>query len=323
MQKSYSAPGTRHPAPNKRAQMDLSFSWIFALIIGAFIIFGAVYGVSKFSKMSEQKISSETAMDLGSFLNPLETSVEAGKTVYIKLPLNSRIYNSCDKYGTFGSQGLSVQEFIKEKWSAIGAESTFRNKYLYSSEFEEGRGFYAFSKPFDYPFKVANLIYITSADEKYCFISPSPKIKKELTELKQENLLVNDCSTDEDAIKVCFSGVPGCDMVVNYNSKYVKKGLDTMYFSSDSLMYAAIFSDFEIYECVTERLVKRALQLVKIYQRKSLLVSSAGCVSEVLPSLEQLNQVLSSYTSSKDLSGQSQLIKTIENENSYARCNLW
>lgn len=323
MKRIYRTQSTVYHVPGKRGQLDISFSWIFALIIGGFIIFGAVYGVTKFSKISEQKISSETAMDLTSFLNPLETSVEAGKSVYIKLPLNSRIFNSCDRYGTFGSQGLSVQEFIKNKWSVRGVETTFRNKYLYSSEFEEGKGFYAFSRPFEYPFKVANVIYMTSADEKYCFVNPPIKIKKELTELKQPNLLVEDCSADENIIQVCFSGSSRCDIIVNYNSKSVKKGSNTMYFDDDSLMYAAIFSDFDIYECVTERLVKRTLELIKIYQGKAVLVSTKGCVSDVLPSLNQLNQLLLDYTSSSDLSSHSQTIKLIENENSYSRCNLW
>lgn len=308
---------------NKKAQLDISFSWIFAFIIGAFIIFGAIYGVSKFSSMSEQKISSETAMDLGSFLNPLETSIEASKSVYIQLPLNSRIHNSCDKYGTFGSQGLTVQEFIKGEWSARGAKVTFRNKYLYSSELEEGKGFYAFSKPFKYPFKVANVIYMTSVDENYCFVNPPVKIKKELTELKQANLLVEDCSNAENMIKVCFSSSSGCEITVNYNSRSVRKGSKTMYFDDDSLMYAAIFSDFEIYECVTERLVKRASELVKIYQGKAVLISTTGCVSDVLSSLNQLNQLFLDYTSSSDLFSQSQIVKLIENENAYSRCNLW
>jgi hypothetical protein len=50
--------------------------------------------------------------------------------------------------------------------------------------------FYVFSTPFEMPFKIADLIYITSTKDKYCFISPPEDIEEELEGLIGEILLL-------------------------------------------------------------------------------------------------------------------------------------
>jgi hypothetical protein len=302
--------------------MDISFSWIFAAIVGGLILFGAIYGVTKFISIEEARTSAESAVELGTVLSPLETSIESGKSIYVTTPVESRVTNGCAESGTFGTQQISIEEFIRGGWTENPTMISMESKYIFSEQETEGKSFYAFSKPFEFPFKIANLIYLVSADKKYCFVNPPIKIKKELKELNQENILFEDCENLENIEKVCFSET-FCDTVVGYNGEYVKKGESTVHFKSDALMYAAIFSDDKIYECQLKRLIKKTKMLSNLYQEKALFLQSIGCIPEALPLLTELELLMDSYDKSSDLSLISSTVASIKNRNSYSKCRLW
>ena len=301
---------------NKKGFLDISFSWIFAFIVGGLIIFGAVYGMSKFRNVEESKLAATSASDIGAFLNPLETSGNVIQSVYLKMPLESRIYNKCDLSQTFGSQQISVKEKIKNQWTGGNVDISYPDKYIFSSYYEEGREFFVFSKPFSFPFKVANLMYLTSANEEYCFVDPPKNIEEELTKLNQNNILVDNCT--ENSIKVCFDG--GCDIRVDYKTNRVVKDEDLMYFVDDATMYAAIFSDMDTYECQISRLILRTKVLAQIYSLKASSIEQVGCygVTEALPTFIA---ALENYDGSwKDISALSQ---DLGNRNERTSCRLW
>ena len=62
----------------KKAIFGMSFNWIFALIVGGFILFLAIYGAGKFIKTSETTLYTETASKLTALLDPLETGLASG-----------------------------------------------------------------------------------------------------------------------------------------------------------------------------------------------------------------------------------------------------
>lgn len=306
----------------KKGYLDFSFSWIFALLVGGIILFGAIYGVSKFVNISETKSSVTTGTEFGTLLNPLETGIESGKSIYIKMPVPSRVNNKCEDFGTFGRQVISIDEFINKKWSNSNINVYFENKYLFSDSSSEGKGYYVFSKPFEFPFKVANLMYLIPEEDKYCFINAPEKITKELTELSQANLFAQNCS-DKNYTNVCFTVGKNCDIVVLYGAKTVKKGTQISYFETDALMYAAVFSDKSVYECQTKRLMKRVLELTKIYEEKALNVQKKSCVSGVLTELSLYRTQLEAYNSSIGLSNLYTTMEDINKKNEYAKCKLW
>src|SRR3990167_4782614 len=250
---------------NKKGQMNISFGWLFAIIVGAVIVFLAVLGATKVIKIGQSEGQAVGAKELGILLNPLETGFESASSTPLALRVETRIFN---------------------KWSAPGVESSFENKYLFSKYPTQGKKFYIFSKPFEFPFKVSDLIYLTSENEKYCFDNAPENIAEEILQLNQGNLAANCSKVDDKTIKVCFNR--NCDINVNYNSKYVQKGEDKFYFEEDALMYAAIFSDKEIYECQFKRLMKRTKQLAELYKEKELLVSQKNCAGELAVDLDLL-----------------------------------
>ncbi len=307
---------------NNKKGIEFSFTWLFAVIVGAFILFLAIYAATRIISTGQTQTTAATAKEIGIILNPLETGFETGKTILMSIPSDTRIYASCDNFSGFGSQKIKTAQKSFGKWSQIGQEVEFPNKYIFSGVYEEGKKFHVFSKPFEFPFKVADLIYLSSADRKYCFVNAPPQIKQELNELKQDNLLVN-CPSSQDVIKVCFDmdTDSSCDVKVKYNLRYVEKNLTRAYFYGDALMYGAIFSNSDIYECQTERLMKRAESLGSIYEKKANLLKQQNCNSNL--DFGSLLSSLRNYRSSSGLEDLIPVVKLMNQDNEIAPCKLW
>lgn len=308
----------------RKGAIGIPFAWLFAIIVGAFILFLAIFATVKITDTQRLELDASTAKEIGILLNPLETGFETGKSTSMILPSETRIYNRCEFNGgdAFGKQILRLSQKSLGEWSEPVLDISFGNKYIFSDGFEEGRKFYIFSKPFDFPYKVSDLIYITSSEKIYCFDEGSTpsEIKNEISNLNQGNLFTEDCP--RDSIEVCFNG--NCDIEVNRGSRYVDKSGERMYFYSDALMYAAIFSEPEVYECQLKRVVKRTINLADIYIDKNQIVSAQGCASNLDSDLLGIKSSLTRFTTSTNLN--QILINDIENlqsKNDRAECKLW
>ena len=235
--------------------LQISFQWLFAIVVGIVILFLTIYGVTRLIGLGERTQEMKGSKELGILLNPLETGFEEAKSSIVELQVNTRIYASCDDFGDFGKQGIRISQESFNKWPEPSEEVVFYNKYIFSEYPVEGKIMYLFSKPFEFPFKVANLIYMTSADKTYCFKNAPEDIQDELENLDMGNIQLDDCLSN--SISICFESEIDCDIVVNYLNKYVDKSEERAYFEGDALMYAAIFSEPPIYECQLKRLMKR------------------------------------------------------------------
>ena len=306
---------------NERGFLQISFAWLFALIIGAFILFLAIYASTKIIQTEKISLDARTAKEIGVLLNPLETGFETGKTTSIKLPSETRIHNRCNNDGFFGRQIIKISQKSFDEWSDTDVNVGFSNKYIFSENFVEGKKFFIFSKPFNFPFKVTDLIYLTS-EKKYCFSNAPKEIENEISNLNQENLFSDSCP--EESIKVCFDSNANCDIVVNYKGGYVDKNGERMNFYSDSLMYAAIFSDKEIYECQLKRVMQRGEQLALIYRDKAEFISREGCTTNLNQELLELSNLKNQLDNSQNLNNYMvNLANKIDVKNSLAECKLW
>jgi len=307
---------------NNKGYLQISFGWLFAIIVGAVIIFLAIYFVTKMINTENTIQSAKTSKEIGILLNPLETGFESATSTFIRLPEETRIYNECNNIGKFGTQGIQTkQKGIGKKWTEVATEVSFQNKYLFSEAYIQGKTFYIFSKPFEFPFKVADLMYITPASENYCFIKKDipDNIENEISDLDQANLkLEGTCS--EDNIKICFKD-SNCDIYVNYNVGYVEKQNDKMYFETDALMYAAIFSDKLTYECQLKRLMQRIEQLSNLYIDKENLIA-LRCDSNLGDDLSILSSSASNLEDSNALNIVYNNAQDLEYQNR-GNCRLW
>lgn len=308
---------------NKKGFLQISFAWLFAIIVGAFILFLAIFAVTKIITTEQTESDVKTAKQIGVLLNPLETGFEVGKTTSLTFPIETRVYNRCGLNGVFGEQRIEISQKNFNKWSETDLSVDFANKYIFSEDSPEGRKFYLFSKPFNFPFKVADLIYMTSSSRNYCFslTESEEDIEDELGALGQANIFLEDCP--ENSIDVCFhSG--DCDINVNMLYNTVSKNNEVLFFEgNDALMYAAIFSDSETYDCQLERLMKRTSQLAQIYRDKETFISNR-CNSNVGAKLMQLSNLVETLTESSQLRDKMSLVEDIEQTNDMnSRCRLW
>lgn len=303
---------------DRRGFLQIPFQWVFAIIVGIFILFLAIYFSVKMIGSGSFEIDTATARQIEVLMNPLETSFESGKTTTMVLPSETRIYNKCDNTGNFGKQKIQVSQKSFNKWSEPGSDISSKNKYIFSDEFVEGEKFYLFSVPFEYGFKVANLIVLTS--KEYCFIDAPSEIENEIS---QENVEFEDYEEDcsIDSVKVCFMGGSDCDVEVNIGQENVEKDGEKLYFTGD-LIYAAIFSDKEVYECQVKRLMQRTEQLASLYWDKASFVGKRGCNSDLTADLLILKNSAEDFESSIDLDSVDIIVEQINGKKNFEECEV-
>lgn len=302
---------------NKKGFLQMPFSWVFAIIVGIFILFLAIYFAVKMIGSGNLEIDTATARQIEVLMNPLETNFESSETTTIILPAETRIYSKCDNFGDFGNQIIQVSQKSFKKWSDLGLEIKSNNKYIFADEFVEGKKFYLFSVPFEYPFKIANLIVLTS--KEYCFLDAPSEIEDEIT---QENIEFDEDECLEDSVKVCFSGGSDCDVEVNIGQENVEKDGKKLYFSGN-LIYGAIFGDKEVYECQVRRLMQRTEQLSSLYWDKASFVSQRGCNSIITSDLLSLKNSAKEVSSSKDLDLTNLIVEQINGKYDFEECEIF
>jgi len=314
---------------------QISFAWLFAIIVGSFIIFLAIFASVKLIG-TEQEISNvETSKEFEILANVLETGFESSKTASLEIPLETRIKNNCQKpnaFEPFGTQGIQLAQKSLNRWSEVGTEIVFRNRYIFSEDITEGKKFFLFSKSFDFPFEVSDVIYLTSAEKDYCFVGLresedfEDEIIREISNLNQENLFVENCPSS--GINICFGNFgEECHIDVNLNQRYVEKENEEgenerVYFETNALMYGAIFAEKEIYECQVKRMMNRLSTLANTYYEKELLLSQTqSCPRD--GSILGLSTEAKTLTNSNDLINVKKVAESVDKINGRAICKLW
>ncbi len=328
----------RKVVKNKRnsiGQMNISFGLIFAIIAGAFILGIAIYGVVKFVEIEEKALEGEVGKTIGILTNPLESSFESSQTITITTPVETRIFTGCyfqeptqdngEPY--FGLQRISTSQRNKNSWTDITMNTSFKNKFIFSENPSQGKKFYIFSKPLNLPYKIADLIYILSKDKTYCFLDADTirqgDLKEEIDNLNQPKLLTEECP--EDSVNVCFYNQAGCDIRIDYNSGELVKNGERFYFAGDAMMFAALFSSKDAYDCQVSRLIQRALSLSEIYNEKyDLMIKEIECDSDMKIELSiSYYTVLKNYETPRDLNAIKYVAEELQTANEWSDCKLW
>ena len=315
----------------KKGFLQISFAWLFGIIAGAIILALAITIATKITNIGQHQTSAETQKQISVLLNPLETGFQNGQVTTLSLSAPTRIYNTCENQsGLFGKQIISISQQSFGRWSQKTQGAAMQNKYIFSDSVSEGEKFFLFTKPFKFPFKVADLIYLTSSSTNYCFINPPLEVYNELSNLNQKNIILKDDSSScpSHSIKVCFisSGVDcsNSNITVDYTRGTVEKKGATLYFNEDALMYAAIFSNKKIYDCQVKRLMKREAQLSKIYIEKLNIIQKEGCKTNLNSDLLLLENSANNFKNPEsDLNSLIDLTNNLKQENEVSLCPLW
>lgn len=308
---------------NKRG-VAMSFNWIFAILAGGFILFLAVFSAGKFIRTSEQSLYTETAASLISLFDPLETGLASGKAQEIGFKKQSKIFFDCQEdFGSFGRQTISFSEqTFGESYGERGQRVSIINKYIFAENIIEGNDVYVFSKPFFMPFKVTDLTMVTSQDQQYCFYDSPEYIKESLEGLNMKNIIFMNSTSKCEGVDVCFgSSKTSCEVKVLDDQGYLIKDGKRVYYTGD-LIYGAIFSDPEIYECNVKRIKIKFDELAKIYLDKIEIIERKECESNIAG---KLSVMLGGIEDSRALHGLSVLAEDVDSINRQAKsgCQIY
>lgn len=315
-----------------KSGMEFNFPLLFAIVAGIAILVLAIYGAMRIGDTQRYQTDSEIAKKIGILTEPLQSGFATGSYGRIEFKSETRVNNRCFSKPSFGKNEISVstRSGIGKEWNLPGGASSVYNKYIFSDNEQQGKKYYVFSKPFEFGFKVSDLVFLTTGD--YCFVSPPDVIEDELIGLNMENIkAVNDSDyCGEDSESVCFGG-GGCDIRVYgtcmtncetvYEEGYVEKGGERFDFVS-GLMYGAIFSDFTLYDCNVKRLMYRTGKVAEIFSEKTNLMDARGCNTNLKPDLILLGGMAMNATS-RDIIGLNQIAKELNKRESLEACGLW
>ena len=315
----------------KRGQIGLPFNWIFAIIVGVVILFVAIYATSKYIGISEYKVSTETAAHLKNLLSTTETGLASGKSASINFKKETRTYFTCSDLGVWGKNTIAFSEKTFGDFTEKGGEINTQ-KYIFSEEMLEGKRLNLFSKPFSMPFKIDDILVITSRD--YCFYQAPDEIKDEIQGLNLQNINFADDESEMancSGIKVCFDSqcevsVYGmcedysCESYYDYGKVF--RGSEVLYYT-DSLLYAAIMSDTETYDCNLKRLMKRFIELADVYINKIRVIENQGCSSNIEADLNVMKGLARDLETSEDLFLIITNAESADIKNQQASCKLY
>jgi hypothetical protein len=313
---------------SKRAQMH--FAWIFAIIVGAFILFLTFFFLSRQIFVQELEQETEQIHGLDILLGPFSYLGAIAETTSNQITLFeiTNLGFDCNE------QGLGYNTIITEKTS-----HDIHDKYIFAQDMET-KNIIAISKPFKMPFRIADLIYLakeSSAEEKiYCFVNAPLMIENELSNLEIKGFefynSLSQCS--QETTSICFDVSAPCDIKIydrstgsfsEYEIGEVRKGQEKMNFAGRELLYAAMFSSEEIYECNLNRLSTRIDYLITVYREKAIALNRAGCDENYNTALTMLENAASSL----DPNNLNSLItfynaaQQIDNLNTGATCSLF
>lgn len=282
---------------NKKG-FEMSFAWMFALIVGAVILFIAIFFAFSLIRSGEKEMDVRTVQAIINSIEELQTTGQQGIVNQIELMSESRIYFRCEDFGDFGINRISLaqkSEFSGEWTQSSGFMPATNNQYIFAESEIQGKTIYTFTLPFDMPFKVADIIILHT--EEYCFVNPPDEIRRTIYGLSQGAIRsfyiesdIQNCKNESK--KVCFSRNSECDVIVtNFDCQ---EGLCSANVDGTptigNLIYARIFSSSDIFLCGQKRMMMRLEKLTEMYTQKSLMTVNNCPTTGLISYLDNLKE---------------------------------
>jgi hypothetical protein len=312
---------------------DFNFVWLFAIVAGSAILLLAIYGAIRFGTTTSRIQSTELAKAISVVTDSMQTGFAGGRKSVINLPKETILQTDCVADSSFGYNTITalIKERPNKDFERFGERIRVDGKYLFVSN-ESGKNFYVFSVPFEMAFKVADMVIIDSRE--YCFIGldDDSDIRNTLSIIGDKAIFgINNCT--DDSIRVCFGPSENCDITVSSNDRFetgsVSNILGQQVDYVGNLIYPAIFSEENLYECNVKRLMYRQYVLSNLYLNKIGLMSGGmrNCGDSLSGELGSLISLSDSLSGNMDYNSLKSLYNSAKNlkEDEYRRvsCRLW
>ncbi|MBT4445847.1 hypothetical protein HOA92_04300 [archaeon] len=151
---------------NKRGQLTLSFNWIFVLIAGTMILLFFVGIIMKQKTVSEQKLNFDVVTVMDSILTGSTVSEQTINFVDISGLSGFELFFDCELDDGGGYEDIFAQYGI----TGTTASSELPMQVLFAPKTMEGNEMITWSLPYKMPFKVMDLLMVTSTSIKYYVI---------------------------------------------------------------------------------------------------------------------------------------------------------
>ena len=135
----------------KRGVIEIQFNWIFVLIVGGLIILFFLGVVRTQKKVAETKISATISTDLRAILSGVEVSTQTASLIDIP---KTEIEFDCEGYRVGGIGGM-------------------RPIASFSPNLIKSNKLMSWAVPWSVPYRVMNLVYLTSPDVRYIIVDDS------------------------------------------------------------------------------------------------------------------------------------------------------
>ena len=267
---------------SKKAQIEISFNWIFVLIAGAIILFFFIRVINSEVEMGESASQSRTVVRMNSLLSAIQQNPDSVTDRYI---FNYELEFECElgrhAYGVAGSS----------------TKPDLPHQILFSPEIIGDSRIIAWVKTFNAPFPLASTLYITDEKTQYVFITNSDlnnrmtyyynlfpnNISKKLTTLenfvsegdqgyRRYILIINDAATGQIfsfgnnrfAAKVPYIVAlnEGQKEIIFYefgqfNFLNPSESTTKEYFTEESIIGAMITGNPDLYECTMTKMLEQ------------------------------------------------------------------
>ncbi|MBU2496638.1 MAG: hypothetical protein KJ767_01085 [Nanoarchaeota archaeon] len=288
---------------NKKGEMFLN--WVLILIVGAVIIVFAVFFLQRITNVEEQKQDVLTQEYVDLLFNPFTTigavAEGYGKEFDFKseVQIDFKCVNGEERIYSGKASGRKIENLV------------------YSSDLQTKK-LLVFTKPFELPFRIGDLIFAFDAEQEYCLISDSSSdfvvdaifedVEENLKNVKIERCDYNDafCCNRLNNYKT-ISFVKGLVEDVNFYGQGLVSdtfAYGEIYFNGGTeeetgisefiglpLIEAAIFSDKEIYDCNFERLMNKVSLVADIYEKKAGYLQTDECqYSTIISYLDEMQR---------------------------------
>ncbi|MBU0929536.1 MAG: hypothetical protein KJ623_00500 [Nanoarchaeota archaeon] len=234
----------------KKAQMQ--FNWAFVIIAGVIILAFFTTFIVRYIDIQTMKENAEISSDVYNILYSLQKS-SFRTELNISIGIITDLEFSCDK--------LVVGNF---------APASLKKEYIFAPKSMNTDIINVWMQSWKYPFKIANLFYLSSREKKYYIVydQSSEGFVNNLTlppfNIQKTTTMPN---IDDPNVKIISFTSRNADItitpdengqVIIGSTKYPLFGLP--------LVYGAMFSDN--YPCILDRLLNKFLTMIEIYKIK-------------------------------------------------------
>ncbi len=293
----------------KKAQLDVSFNWIYILIAGVVILLFFTGIIVRQKAASEQQLSTDAVRIMGSIFTAAGVSEKTKNSIDISgLADYTLTFNCEDDVGEYGiKDGYRVQNAIEPVFAPLEIQGTRLSLW---------------SLPYTFPFKVIDFLFITSENTKYFFLgqdyfidefldqtAADEKIRFHINAERINNLdevqpgnnfqirMVDFSHTireglpvpvsvrqmeDDKVTAIVFSAAGQADYYQKQDAVWMKLNrvpvpIISLAGERDAAKYAAIFAgNDQVYQCNMQKVFRRLKLLNEVYGGKGISVREVG-----------------------------------------------